>query len=274
MQSGRTFKLVLEYDGVGFEGWQIQPSPHRTVQGELEAAIARVCGERVRVTGSGRTDAGVHAEGQVASVRLETPMDPHRLQRALNGVLPRDVAVRSLEEAPADFDARRDATGKLYRYRVWNGPCRSPLRERRWLCLERPLDLEALRKAASHVVGSHDFASFQAAGSDVQTTLRTLRSLDVLGAPGGPIMLDFEGTGFLRHMVRILVGTLLQVGSGRRDPDDLAVVLAARDRGRAGPTAPAHALTLLEVYYPLPDAGPRRDGGALLSRVPEQNPQG
>jgi tRNA pseudouridine38-40 synthase len=215
----RNFKLVVEFDGSGFEGWQVQPSGHRTVQGEIEAAIARVCGERVRIMGSGRTDAGVHAEGQVASVKLETALEPDRLQRALNGVLPRDVALCGLEVVPDGFDARRDSVGKLYRYRVWNGDRRSPLREPRWLCLERPLDLHALRKAASHVVG-------------------------------GPIVLDFEGSGFLRHMVRILVGTLLQVASGRREPDDLAAVLAARDRSRAGPTAPAHALTLVRVQYP------------------------
>jgi tRNA pseudouridine38-40 synthase len=246
----RNFKLVVEFDGSGFEGWQVQPSGHRTVQGEIEAAIARVCGERVRIMGSGRTDAGVHAEGQVASVKLETALRPDRLQRALNGVLPRDVAICGLEVVPDGFDARRDCVGKLYRYRVWNGDRRSPLREPRWLCLERPLDLHALRKASSHVVGSHDFASFQAAGSSVQTSLRTLRTLDVFGEPGGPIVLDFEGSGFLRHMVRILVGTLLQVASGRRAPDDLAAILAARDRSRAGPTAPAHALTLVRVQYP------------------------
>ena len=126
----RTFKLVVEYDGSGFEGWQVQPEGHRTIQGALEAAIARVCQERVRVAGSGRTDAGVHAEGQVASVRIDTGMEPDRLRRALNGVLPRDIAVCDVSVAADDFDARRDAIGKLYRYRVWNGPRRSPLRER------------------------------------------------------------------------------------------------------------------------------------------------
>lgn len=269
----RTFKLVLEYDGSSFQGWQVQPEGHRTVQGELEAAIAQVCSERVRVSGSGRTDAGVHADAQVASVKLETAMAPDRLQRALNGVLPADVAVSGLAQVDDAFDARRDAIGKLYRYRIWNGPRRSPLRERRWFCLERPLDLRALRKAAGAVVGSHDFASFQAAGSDVQTTLRTLRTLDIQGESGGPILLDFEGSGFLRHMVRILVGTLVQVASGRRDPDELSVILAARDRRRAGPTAPAHALTLVQVHYPGADPLRERGGLAILTEISDQNPQ-
>ena len=268
-------KLIVEYEGSGFEGWQVQPAGHRTVQGTIEAAIAQVCQERVRVAGSGRTDAGVHAEGQVASVRLETAMEPARLCRALNGVLPRDVSVCEVSVVADDFDARRDAIGKLYRYRVWNGPRRSPLRERRWLCLERPLDIAALKKAASHVVGSHDFASFQAAGSDVMTSLRTLRTVDVLGESGGPLVIDFEGTGFLRHMVRILVGTLLQVASGRREPDDMERILAGRDRSLAGPTAPAHALTLVQVQYPGDETLREWNGGIPgLGGIPNQNPQG
>lgn len=250
----RTFRLTLAYDGAGFEGWQVQPG-RRTVQGALEQAIARVAHERVRVTGSGRTDAGVHAEGQVASVRLETALAPERLRRALNGVLDPDVVVRELREAPEDFDACRDALGKLYRYAIWNGPDRDPLRRQRALCLQRPLDLAAVRHAAAQLVGSHDFASFQAAGSSVRSTLRTLRRLDAEGEAGGALEWWFEGSGFLRHMVRNLVGTLLEVGSGRRDPEGMSALLAARDRTRAGPTAPAHALTLVRVHYGPAGAG-------------------
>jgi tRNA pseudouridine38-40 synthase len=245
----RTFRLTLEYDGAGFEGWQLQPRG-RTLQGEIESAFARICGEPVHVEAAGRTDSGVHAEGQVASVRLDTDADPHRLQRALNGVLPSDMAVIGLEPVPEGFHARKHARSKLYRYQIWNGPDRSPLREARCLCLQRPLDLKALRRAAQDLVGAHDFASFQAAGSSVSTTERTLLRLDVRGEPGGRIDLEFEGTGFLRHMVRILVGTLLQVASGRRDPESMPGLLAARRRADAGPTAPAHALTLVRVIYP------------------------
>jgi tRNA pseudouridine38-40 synthase len=245
----RTFRLTLEFDGAEFEGWQIQPGGRRTVQGELEIALARVTRERARTVGSSRTDAGVHAEGLVASVRLETALEPERLHRALNAALPDDVAVRQLALAPDDFDARRHATGKLYRYSLWNGPERAPLLRRRALCLLRPLDLARIRVAAGHLVGSHDFASFQAAGSQVKSTVRMLRRLDVTGEAGAAVDLWFEGNGFLRHMVRNLSGTLIEVGSGRRDPEGMSALLAARDRHRAGPTAPAHALTLVSVSY-------------------------
>jgi tRNA pseudouridine38-40 synthase len=219
------------------------------VQGTLVSALHRVTGECVRVVGSGRTDAGVHAEGQVASLRLEGDLAPERLRAALNGVLPRDVAVLDVAFAADGFDARRAARGKLYRYAIWNAPVRSPLRERSWLWVRRPLDLAALRRASADLVGTHDFASFQAAGSDVMTTVRTLSRLDVEGEPGGALTLWFGGSGFLRHMVRNLVGTLLEVANGKRSPEGMPVLLAARDRRRAGPTALPHGLTLVRVDY-------------------------
>ena len=243
------FRLVLEYDGAGFEGWQIQPAPRRTVQGVVQTAVARVTTQRVRVVGSGRTDAGVHAEGQVANVAVDTGLDADRLRLALNGVLPPDVAVLEASIVPDGFDARRDARSKVYRYAVWNGPTRSPLRATRALCLQRRLDLAALRAGAQAVVGTHDFAAFQASGSLVRSTERTLLRVEATGAAGGAVDLWFEGTGFLRHMVRNLAGTLLEVGSGRRDAADMTAILAARERRRAGPTAPAHALTLVSVRY-------------------------
>jgi tRNA pseudouridine38-40 synthase len=244
-----TFRLTLEYDGEGFEGWQLQPGGRRTVQGALEAALARVTGQRARVVASGRTDAGVHAEGQVASLQLETDLDADRLRRALNGVLPRDIAVVGAAPAPDTFHARRDALAKLYRYRIWNGRDRSPLRERRALCLGRRLDLAAMCRAARAFEGTHDFASFQAAGSPVASTERALLRLEVAGEAGAGVELLVEGSGFLRHMVRILTGTLVAVGSGRWAPEDMPAILAARDRRRAGPTAPAHGLTLVAVRY-------------------------
>jgi tRNA pseudouridine38-40 synthase len=253
----RTFRLVLEYDGADFEGWQIQAGERRTVQRVLEIALARVTRARVRAVGSGRTDAGVHAEGQVASVRLETPFEPEALRRALNGALPEDVVVRELTVARDGFDACRDATGKLYRYSLWNGPDRAPLRRRRTLCLQRPLDLARIRIAAQNLVGSHDFAAFQGAGSQVKTSVRTLRRIDVTGEAGAQVDLWFEGSGFLRHMVRNLTGTLIEVGSGRRDPGGMVALLAARDRRRAGPTAPAHGLTLVSVSYAAAEASAR-----------------
>jgi tRNA pseudouridine38-40 synthase len=182
-----SFRLTLEYDGAAFSGWQVQPGGRPTVQGVLETAIARVTSQRARVVGSGRTDAGVHAEGQVASVSLPTHLSPERLRLALNGVLPAEVVVKDLSPAPEGFHARRDARSKLYRYAIWNGASRSPLRAHRALCLQRPLDLPALRRAAGSLTGTHDFASFQASGSNVRTTERTLLRLDASGEAGGAI---------------------------------------------------------------------------------------
>jgi tRNA pseudouridine38-40 synthase len=242
------FRLVLEYDGAAFAGWQVQPQV-ATVQGALEAAIAKVAGCRVRVVGAGRTDAGVHAEGQVASACIETPLGAERLRLALNGVLPPGVAVVEASEAAATFHARRDARAKRYRYRIWNAPTRSPLRERTHWNVRTPLDLSAMRASAAALVGTRDFAALRASGGSARTSVRTLSRLEIGGEPGAEIRLDFEGSGFLRHMVRNAVGTLVEVGRGRRSPDSLAAVLAGGDRRAAGPTAPAHALTLVEVRY-------------------------
>lgn len=244
-----TFRLTLEYDGGRFAGWQVQPDGRRTLQGTLEDAVERVTGSRVRVTGAGRTDAGVHAEGQVASLRADTELGAGRLGRALNGVLPPDLAVVAAELAPEDFHARFDARAKLYRYRIWNGPARSPLRRRNALFVERLFDLGAMRRAAEAFVGTHDFASFQAARSAARSTVRTVTRCEVEGRARGEVQLWVEGDGFLRQMVRILAGTLIEVGRGRRAADSMAAVLAARDRRRAGPTAPARGLTLVRVSY-------------------------
>lgn len=242
-------RLVLEYDGTDFQGWQDQPGGARTVQACLEQAFRQVTGRRVHVLASGRTDAGVHAERQVASAEVETALEPAVLLRALNGCLPRDVAVLEVERAAPDFDARRHSRCKLYRYVVWNGPERSPLRDRRVLHVARALDLGAMQRAARDLEGTHDFACFQATRSGAATTVRTVRRVAVQGAPAAEIVFEVEGKGFLRHMVRTLVGTLLEVGRGRRPPDSMPALLATRERRRAGPTAPARGLTLVRVEY-------------------------
>ena len=246
----RHFRLVLEYDGAAFAGWQAQAGDARTVQGCLRAAAEKISGADARIQGSGRTDAGVHAAGQVASVALETEMEADELQRALNGNLPRDLVVLDVEPSDADFDPRRQAKAKCYAFAVWNGRLHSPLRAARYVHVPEALDLAAMRDAAGHLVGTHDFASFQAAGSDVVHTVRTLGRAEIHGASGDEVFFEFEGSGFLRHMVRNLVGTLLEVGQGRRAPDSMPALLAVRDRGQAGPTAPAKGLTLAWVDYP------------------------
>lgn len=286
-----TLRFVLEYDGTDFAGWQAQAPGARTVQGVLESALRHVTGVSTRVVGAGRTDAGVHAEGQVASCRIETRLGAATLARALNAVLPADLAVRSLEEAPFGFDARRAARRKLYRYRVWNGAVRSPLRERTHAFVRAPLDLAAMRRAAAILEGRHDFASFETRGREAdrrrseprtehpeiqrsdtsdgagvaataravapRSTVRTLFRVAVAGERGGDVAFELEGDGFLRYMVRTVAGTLLEVGRGVRPESDIARILAARDRREAGPTAPAHGLVLVRVEAPgaAPSAG-------------------
>ena len=243
------FRFTLEYDGAGFAGWQAQAGDQRTVQDEFESAIEQVTGQRLRVAASGRTDAGVHALGQVVSAQIETELPPAALQRALNHILPADLAVVSADLAADDFHARYSAIGKLYCYRVWNAPTRSPLLATRAHWVPRPLDLPAMSKAAEAFVGRHDFAALQAAGSEVESTVRSLERVEIEREPSGELVFWVEGDGFLRHMVRNLVGTLLEVGSGQRSIESMAELLASEDRRQAGPTAPALALTLVRVFY-------------------------
>jgi tRNA pseudouridine38-40 synthase len=243
------FRFIVEYDGTDFAGWQTQAGGQRTVQGSLAEALERLVGAPVVVIGSGRTDSGVHAIGQVANAQLETRLDAEGLHRGLNAVLPADVAVRRVAAVADDFDARRHAIGKRYRYRIWNHPVRSPLRARTSWWVRGQLDVDAMRKGGECVIGEHDFASFQAAGSGVRTTVRALAAVTITGSTGDAIAVEFDGSGFLRYMVRNLVGTLVEVGRGRLAPEDVARILAARDRAQAAATAPPQGLTLVAVRY-------------------------
>jgi tRNA pseudouridine38-40 synthase len=248
-------RLLLEYDGARFVGWQVQREG-RSVQGVLQEAIGKLCGEPVRVTGAGRTDAGVHARGQVAS--LSPPRDlPLRAWTAgLNALLPEDLACVRAEAAPPGFDARRHARGKRYIYHLHCSATRSPMTRGTAWHIRRPLDLDAMRAALPQLLGRHDFSALRAADCCATTTVREIRRLDLI-ASGDAIELHLEATAFLKHMVRNIVGTLVEVGHGRRAPDSLTELLATRDRTRAGPTAPPHGLILDEVFY-LPDlADPR-----------------
>lgn len=241
-------KLVLEYDGTRYLGWQVQAGGP-SVQAEVERALETLRKAPVRVTAAGRTDAGVHARGQVASFPEASPLPLPAYVKGMNALLPEDVAVRSASLEPEDFDARRDARGKRYRYRIQNLPTRAPLGRRLAWQIFRPLDAEAMRAAARPLLGRHDFAAFQAAGCDAPHAVRDLYRLEVLGERGGEIEVLAEATAFVRHMVRNLVGTLAEVGLGNRPPRWTGEVLEGRDRTRAGPTAPAHGLCLEEVFY-------------------------
>lgn len=249
-------KLVLEYDGTRYVGWQVQPNGP-SVQAEVERALEELHKAPRRVTAAGRTDAGVHALGQVVSFFEREPLPLKAYLQGMNALLPEDVAVRSATLEPEGFDARRSASGKRYRYRIENGPTRAPLSRRQAWQVFRPLDVGAMRQAAAGLVGRHDFASFQASDCACAHAVRSLTRCDVEGEGGGRVDLVVEATAFVKHMVRNLTGTLVEVGLGKRAPDSMAGLLFARDRKLAGPTAPPQGLRLEEVFY-----GPRRAGAA------------
>lgn len=248
------FRLLIEYDGSGFAGWQVQPQ-QRTVQGELEAALRTLLGTATRVAAAGRTDAGVHAIGQVVCFSTERGFEPEPLQRALNGLVGRDLAVRRVDVVADAFDPRRSARRRSYEYRIWNDRARSPFWRKHAWHVVRPLDRDAMKRASRHLVGEHDFTSFRAAGCDAATPTRRV-FVSEFSEPGeGMILYRISATAFLRHMVRNIVGTLVEVGRGRRPAEDLPRLLAARDRNLAGPTAPARGLCLSEVEYETSGAG-------------------
>jgi len=242
-----TFKLTLAYDGTDYIGWQRQATGV-SIQGLLEDALREFDDREVAVAGAGRTDAGVHALGQVASCSLDRTIDPPTLVRALNYKLPHDVRVRRAHEMPPNFHARFDAHQKTYRYRLWNGSVFSPFQRRYAWHLPGALDIAAMRDATRLVEGTHDFAAFQAQGGDTPTTRRTVTQMRIADC-GSRIDVEISGTGFLRHMVRTLVGTLVEIGRGRRDWRWIGDVIASRDRNQAGQTAPAHGLFLVSVQY-------------------------
>jgi tRNA pseudouridine38-40 synthase len=246
----RTLKLTLQYDGTDYVGWQRQ-GVGVSIQGLLEDALFRFEGSPVTVHGAGRTDAGVHALAQVASVSLATAIDTPTLGRALNAVLPPDVRVLGVDEMPAEFHARFSAVGKVYEYRIVNAPIVSPFLQRYTWHVIPPLDLDAMREGAALLVGAHDFAAFQGAGSAATSTDRIVRSIDWEDGGGYdfPLVVRIHGDGFLRHMVRNMVGTLVEVGLGRWTPVRVAAIRASLDRTQAGPTAPPRGLFLVSVLY-------------------------
>ena len=242
----RTIKLTIEYDVTNYAGWQFQPNG-LAIQQVLEEGLERLVKHPVRLSSSGRTDAGVHARGMVAAFSTETAIPVQAFRDGLNALLPPDIAVRQAIEVAAEFNPRRDATGKHYRYTIFTARCRSPLARLYAWHLRQPLDLVRMRQAAALFVGEHDFAAFRTSGCAAKTTVRRIDALKIV-LEGEFIHVDVYGTGFLRNMVRIMVGTLVGVGAGRFEPDRVSRCLDERDCA-AGPTAPAHGLCLMEVYY-------------------------
>lgn len=242
-----TIKLVLEYDGTNYAGWQIQPNGI-SVQQVVEEALARLLKEPVRVHSSGRTDAGVHARGMVAAFTTAKGLPMRAFSDGLNALLPPDIAVMEALEAPDGFNPRFDAAGKHYRYTIHRGGRRSPLCRHYVWHVRETLDLTAMEKGASHMVGERDFASFRTAGCAARTTVRRIDAVD-LALEGDLIHVHVKGSGFLRNMVRIMVGTLVEVGRGRRSADDVALLFRYPGEHFAGPTAPPQGLCLMEVYY-------------------------
>ncbi len=259
----KNFKIVVEYDGRDFAGWQRQsPGAGPTVQGVLEAALGRLCAHPVTVHGSGRTDAGVHARGQVASFTTPSARTGEQIVRGLNCLLPPAAAVLSAREMPPDFHARFSAVGKTYEYDLLVTPTRRPLWDGRAWWVGPNLDWAALALALPALVGERDFAAFQSAGSEVRSTVRALWRAE-LSAPAPELRrLTFSGSGFLRHMVRAMVGVLVEIGRGRQAAASLPEILAAGRRECSGPTAPPDGLYLVEVLY-----GPRTDFGFDRERL-------
>lgn len=242
-------KLTIQYDGTRYDGWQRQGNTDNTLQGRLEGVLSRMVGKPVEIQGAGRTDAGVHARGQVASVHLPEGYTPQEVQNYLNRYLPEDVAVVDVVEVGERFHARLSATGKEYRYHIRMGSIPDVFARKYQYRVEEPLDLAAMERAAGYLTGKHDFRSFCGNRRFKKSTVREVFHIGV-EVCGSDLTLVYQGDGFLYNMVRILTGTLLEVGLGQRTPESMVDILEARERTAAGKTAPAQGLVLQEVYYP------------------------
>lgn len=244
----RNIKLVIEYDGTNYRGWQVQLKGP-TIQGMIEEKLVLLTGETTHVIGSGRTDAGAHAFGQVAHFMTLSRMDVSSIQRALNGLLPPDIVIRRVEEVEEGFHARQQSKSKVYEYRILNRHLRSVFHRGYSWHVPQELDFEEMKKAAEILSGEHDFSSFRSVGSPTRTSVRTVIRADWRRSGDGLICFEIEANGFLKQMVRAIVGTLVEVGKGKISTEEFRKILDSRNRKEAGPTAPAHGLFLKEVKY-------------------------
>lgn len=244
----RNFKMIVSYDGTRYFGWEHQPTQPMTIQGKLESVLSHLDGRPVTVIGAGRTDAGVHARAMTCNALLETELEPVEIQRYMNRYLPEDISVNDVKIAADRFHSRFKAIGKTYRYTLWYGNAK-PVFDRRYVTqLSEMPDLDRMRQGADHLMGMHDFKSFCGNSHFKKGSVRVIDSINI-ETSGSYIRLYFHGNGFLQNQVRIMVGTLLEIGYGRMEPGSIDDILSARDRQKAGPTAPAQGLCLMKVDY-------------------------
>ena len=242
------FKIVLQYDGTRYQGWQRQVSTDNTIQGKLEALLSKMCGTAVEIQGAGRTDAGVHAYGQVANFHMDTEKTADEIMDYMNQYLPEDISVISCEEKPERFHARLNAKGKVYCYHIWSSKKKPVFRRKYVHEVPGELDMTAMRRAADALLGTHDYQSFTSTKRGKKTTVRTVESIDI-ERTGEEIIFTFRGNGFLYHMVRIMMGTLIEVGLGIRKAEEIPFIINAKDRSKAGHLIPGKGLVLMEVTY-------------------------
>jgi len=244
----RTIKLLIEYDGTNYLGWQVQPKGP-TIQGTIEEKLALLTGETIHLIGSGRTDAGVHALGQVAHFKTQSQMDVRSFQKALNSLFPPDIVIRRVEEVEEGFHARKNSKSKIYEYWILNRNLRSAFHRGTAWHIPQKLDLKEMKKATWWLIGEHDFSSFRSVGSPTRTAVRKVIMAELKRSQEGLIRFEIEANGFLKQMVRSIVGTLVEVGKGKINSEEFQKILESKDRKMAGPTAPARGLFLKEVKY-------------------------
>lgn len=244
----QNYKMLLQYEGSRYQGWQRQDSTENTIQGKLERLLSKMTEQKVEINGSGRTDAGVHAKGQVINVFLNTDKTCEEIRDYMNQYLPEDISIQKVEKVNERFHARLLAKGKTYEYRIWNSEIPNVFERKFLYSFPEELDLEAMKKGAAHLCGTHDFKAFTSTKKGKKSTIRTVESIEIQRM-GEEIRFTFKGDGFLYHMVRIMTGTLLEIGMGKKAPEAIPAILESKKRENAGFLVPGQGLTLVEVRY-------------------------